>query len=118
MMQVMGTNMVHQTLLSASAAAMIAAGAVNAGELHAIEGRSIALGPVTGTVYFVQQGAEDDVVATLRAGTGNTIIRFVATLSPGQSAIISVPRGPGETPITVRIRRQGRRVFLTRDTVS
>lgn len=108
--------MVHQTLLSTAAAAMIAAGGANAGELHAIEGRSIALGPVAGTVYFVQQGTEDDVVATLSAGAGNPIVRFEASLSPGQSAVISVPRGPGEKAIAIRIRRQGERVFLTRDT--
>ncbi|MGH7212330.1 MAG: hypothetical protein ACREF1_12825 [Acetobacteraceae bacterium] len=110
--------MTHQTLLSASAAVVIAAGAANAGELHAIEGRSIALGPVTGMVYFVHQGADDDVVATLRAGTGNAIVRFEASLSPGQSAIISVPRGPGEAAIAIRIRRQGERIFLTRDITS
>ena len=46
------------------------------------------------------------VVATLAAGEAAPV-RFIATLTSGQSIVLSVPQGPNVTPREVEIRRSG-----------
>lgn len=105
----------HRITLLAAAAALVMATAAQADELRAIEGRSFTLGPVSGIVYFVRNGSDDDVVATLTAGRDATTVRFETSLVAGHSARISIPRGPADTAIAVRITREGDRLFISQD---
>lgn len=95
-----------------AAAAMIA-GAARADELRPIEGKTVALGPVTGVAYYTEEADGDRLVATLSGTDGALPLRVVAVLEPGQSLMLSVPRGVGEPAIEVSFVRRGDRVFMS-----
>ncbi len=95
------------------AAAAVVAGAARADELRPIEGKTVALGPVTGVAYYTEEAGGDRVVATLSGTDGSMPLRVVAMLTPGQSLVLSVPRGLGEPAIEVTFARRGDRVFVS-----
>ena len=81
-------------------AAMLAAGGAQAQELGPqalgpMQGKTVALGEVTGVAYYTVEPLGYRVVATL-SSTAGVPIRFIATLQPEQSVIVSVPRGAGD----------------------
>lgn len=83
------------------------AGAAQADGLDPLQARSIGLGGLTGVAYYTVAADGFRVVATLAVGEAAAPVRFIATLTPGQRIVLSVPRGPNETPREVEISRSG-----------
>lgn len=99
--------MLRQTgLLAAAAAICISAGA-QADPLGEMQARSVRLGDVSGGIYYTAEPEGYRVVSTLQVGDGRSIVRFVATLKPGQSIVLSIPRAVGQPPLEVRVARHG-----------
>lgn len=94
-------------------ATMALAGVAHAQDLRPLNGKSIELGATTGTAYYTVGEDGFRVVATLAAGEAATPVRFVATLSSGQSVVLSVPRAANEAAREVEIRRTGDVVTVT-----
>ena len=86
--------------------------AAQADELRPIEGRTINLGEVSGVVYYTVEREGLHVVATLAQGDSGTPVRIEAILAPGQSVLLSAPRGLGMTAQTVEIRRHDDRILV------
>ena len=110
------TARTRATLVASGCLALLAAclaGSAQAEELLPIQGRSIALGPMNGIAYYTNDAAGSHLVATLSSGEASTPVRVVATLTAGQSVILSVPHGVGEPATEVTFSRQGDRVFVT-----
>lgn len=78
-----------------------------AGELLPMAAQVIALGSVSGVAYYTVQPDGYRVVATLAGGPESTSIRYIATLVPGQSVLVSVPQAVNEPPLEVAITRNG-----------
>jgi len=74
--------------------------------LDPIEGKTNNLGTIGGTIYYTIHSDGYRVVATLGP---ESPVRFVATLSPEQSTVLSVPHGLGEAASQVRILRHDER---------
>ena len=87
-------------------------GAAAAAELAPGDGRSLHLGGFDGTVYYTVEQDGYHVVATLASGAEATPIRFIATLGPGQSLMISVPQAVGEPSLDFEIARIGEALFV------
>ncbi|MGH7067378.1 MAG: hypothetical protein ACREEU_06280 [Acetobacteraceae bacterium] len=108
--------MFHGYGVIAAAATLLIAGVSNAQTLAPAQSQSIALGPVSGGVYYTAAPAGDRAVITLQCSTPPCIVRVIATLTPGQSVTLSTPRGVGEPPITAQIERRGDQLlFANRD---
>lgn len=83
---------------------------------------TIRLGENTTAVSYWSSAADGwHVVTTVDTVTGkdteteqHAIVRFSATLSPGQEQLISVPVAIGEATQALRIRRQGDRIEMER----
>jgi len=88
---------------------VLVAGGAHAEALYPIQGKNIDLGAIGGVVYYTIQPDGYRVVATLRTGSP---VRFIATLSPEQSILLSTPRGLGEPAIQVRIVRHGEQLLV------
>lgn len=97
----------------AAAATFLIAGVANAQTaLAPAQSQSLALGPVSGGIYYTAAPDGDRVIATLQCSVPPCIVRFAATLTPGQSITLSTPRGVGETPIAEQIERQGNQILV------
>ena len=96
------------------AAGVLASSAAHAAELRPMEASSVMLGDMSGVAYYTAENDGYRVVTTLASGESATPVRFITTLLPGQKAILSVPREPGLSPISVEISRSGDRVTVTR----
>jgi hypothetical protein len=72
-----------------------------------MQAKSIELGAATGVAYYTIVDDGFRVVATLAAGEAGVPIRFIATLTPGQSVVVSVPRALHETVRQLEIKRNG-----------
>ena len=96
----------------AAAAALVFASNAHAGGLKPIEARSFSLGTVTGIVYYTPDASGYRVVATMMDAADGTVMRFIATLGPGQSMTLSTPRDAGEPAIAVQLVRRGDGLFL------
>lgn len=94
------------------AAALIVASGAQAAELGPAQGQTVVLGKVTGVVYYTPAPQGYRVVATFASGT-DTPVRFIATLRPDQSVTVSVPRGPGQSPLEAVLSRHGDRLSVT-----
>jgi hypothetical protein len=81
--------------------------AAAAAELAPGHGRSLHLGGFDGTVYYTLEPDGYHVVATMAPRTESPPIRFVVTLAPGQSMLISVPQAVGEPSIDLQLARVG-----------
>jgi hypothetical protein len=99
---------IHRILLAATAVVAATTIAARAdGPLRPIQGKSIDLGAVSGTVYYTVEQDGYRVVATFgERGEGATPVRLEALLAPGQSVTLSTPRGPGQPAEAVEITRQ------------
>ena len=86
-------------------------GVAAASELAPGDGRTLHLGGFDGTVYYTVEQDGYHVVATLASGA-ETPIRFIATLTPGQSLMISVPQAVGEPSLDFEIARIGEALFV------
>ena len=92
-------------------AALLVAGVARADELRPIEGGSVQLGSDDGSIYYTVEPDGYRIVATVSATPAEAPVRFVATLRPGQSVVLSVASPPGETSDEVVIRRVGDRLL-------
>ena len=99
-------------LATAFAFAVAITSAAQAGELRPIEGRTINLGEVSGVVYYTVEREGLHVVATLAQGDSGTPVRIEALLAPGQSVLLSAPRGVGMAAQTVEISRHDDRILV------
>ena len=75
-------------------------------------GRTLHLGGFDGIVYYTVEQDGYHVVATMASGAEATPIRFIATLGPGQSLMISVPQAVGEPSLDFEIVRIGEALFV------
>jgi hypothetical protein len=83
------------------------AGTSMAGELGPGNGHSIRLGSFNGVVYYTVEEGNFRVVATLASGAEGLPIRFISTLTMGQSVVISVPQAVDQPSIDFEILRDG-----------
>jgi hypothetical protein len=72
------------------------------------------LGAMNVSIYYQPTDAGYQVVTTASTEAPDSAIRFIATLAPGQDAVVSVPRGAGQTALELHLRRVGDRVELIR----
>ena len=100
----MGGDMIRSALCLLG---VIAAGAAQAGEFGPLQAQSIALGDVKGVAYYTVGESGYEVVATLASGETGTPMRFVATLTPGQRMLLSVPGSANERASEIEIARRG-----------
>ncbi len=86
-------------------AAISLVGAAHAEQIFPSQAKSIEFGDTTGVAYYTVADDGFRVVATLAAGETGTPMRFIATLTSGQSVVVSVPQAPNEASREVEIRR-------------
>jgi hypothetical protein len=100
-------------LLAACAVAIIiVAGGVRADSIKPIEGKSVDLGTFGGVAFYTANSDGYRLVVTLAPKGIETSVRFVTTLSPGQSVTLSTPRKLGERAVEVRFQHQGESLFV------
>jgi hypothetical protein len=99
----------RRTVLPAATAILLIASGAHAEELEPIQGKSIDLGTMGGTVYYTVQPEGYRVVATLGA---DTPVRFIATLAPEQFITFSTPREVGHPAREVHVVRHGDHLFV------
>src|SRR5512134_2114451 len=75
-------------------------------------GRTVDLGAINGIAYYTIEKSGFRVVATL-AEPGNTPVRMEAVLAPGQSMVLSSPKGHGEGAIEVELARRNDELLVT-----
>ena len=100
----------HWTALAIAWLAM--SGTAAASELAPGDGRTLQLGSFDGTVYYTVEQDGYHVVATLASGADAQPIRFIATLGPGQSLMISVPQAIGEPSLDFEVVRIGETLLV------
>jgi hypothetical protein len=83
----------------------LASGEAGAQTLHARQGATVALGPMSASVYYEDAGGAYRVVATLADGPEGIPVRFIATLQPGQEVTISVPGLAGRSATELHLTR-------------
>ena len=101
------------SMLVSAMAALLAAGSAQAAELEPSAGKSIKLGTVTGTAYYMVGVDGYEVVATVASGEDQTPVRFVTTLLDGQRTILSVPGEVGQSAQMIEFKRIETRVFVS-----
>ena len=98
--------------ITAAAIIVAAATGATAGELKPTAGHAIHLGNVLGAAYYT---VEDDglrLVATVAGGEAGDSVRFVSTLSEGQTMVIEVPRTGKQNAEAMTFRRIGDHVVV------
>lgn len=115
-------NIRHTILVAALALAFVAS--ASAEVLKPVQGRDIDvqgidLGAMSGVVYYTAEPDGFRVVATLgQQGEDNVPVRVEAVLAPGQSVMLSTPRGVGEAPEAVEISRRADTVLVRKATAA
>ncbi len=105
----------RKTFAVAAAFGLAFAGTALASDIRPIQDQAIDLGDVAGDAYYTVQPDGYHVTATFAGRTGATTpLRFQAVLSSGQALSVSTPRGVGEQPISVSIRREADRVIVSK----
>jgi hypothetical protein len=104
--------MFYQSALFASAAAVAISSTVHGELLKPIHAQKVDLGTFTGVAYYTVEQGDYRLVVTLRAAENQATVRFVATLAPGQSTTLSVPRSVGEPAVDVHFVRQGEQIVV------
>jgi hypothetical protein len=100
-------------LLAACAVAItFVAGGVSADSIKPIEGKSVDLGTFGGVAFYTAKPDGYRLVVTLAPKGTETSVRFVTTLTPGQSVTLSTPRKLGERAVEVRFQHQGESLFV------
>ena len=72
-----------------------------------LAGKTIDLGGVKGAAYYTVEGEDFRVVTTLQAGETGSPLRFVSTLSDGETLTVQVPSRNGGTTEDLMITRTG-----------
>ncbi len=100
----------------AAALALASTGpAAHAEGLQPAQGQHIDLGAVSGIAYYTVERDGFRVVATLaQEGQDGAPVRVEAVLAPGQSVLLSTPRGAGTAPYAVEISRRADAVLVRR----
>jgi hypothetical protein len=98
-------------LLAAVAAAAIT-GTAHAEMLKPVQARHVDLGSLAGVAYYTVEDEGHRLVVSLKAPEADTPLRFVATLAPGQTVTLSVPRRAGEPPMDVHFVRRGEHILV------
>ena len=80
-------------------------------EIAAEQGQDFVLGDTAGIAYFTSEPGGLRLVATVKSTEGSPV-RFVATLAPEQTAIVSVPGKVGEEATEVSFVRHGERIIV------
>lgn len=109
--------MFRKSSLVAAAVALFFAGGAHADSLAPVQGRVVALGKVSGVVYYTVEPDGYRVVATLRAGEAQSMVRLIATLTSGQSIVLSTPSPAGEPAIELRLARHGDELDVERGAI-
>jgi hypothetical protein len=99
-------------LIAYAVGIVLVAGGVRAGSIQPIEGKSIDLGTFGGVAYYTVKPNGYRLVVTLTPSGAQTPVRFVATLTPGQSVTVSTPRKLGEPAVEVHFKHQGESLFV------
>lgn len=97
-----------------TAAAILAAttAGATAGELKPLAGHAINLGNIHGAAYYTIEDKGLRLVATLAEGETGSPVRFVSTLSEGQTMVIEVPRSSNHVAKELTFRRTGDRIVV------
>jgi len=77
-------------------------------------GLTATLDAVHVSVTYLPAATGYETVVTAGTEEPGGIVRFVSTLTPGQETVVSVPRGPGQPALELRLRRIGDRLELQR----
>jgi hypothetical protein len=82
--------------------------------LKPVQAHGIDLGAASGVAYYtVERGGFRVVVTLAQRGEDATVpVRFEAVLAPGQSVVLSTPRGAGIPPDAVEISRHADTVLV------
>ena len=82
--------------------------------LKPVQAHGIDLGAASGVAYYTVERDGFRVVVTLvqRAEDAAVPVRFEAVLAPGQSVVLSTPRGAGSPPDAVEISRHADTVLV------
>ncbi|MBC6714963.1 hypothetical protein H9Q09_02030 [Aurantimonas sp. DM33-3] len=96
-----------KTAIATAAIALFAFGVAQAEELKPLAGKTIDLGGVKGAAYYTVEGEDFRVVTTLQAGETGSPLRFVSTLSDGETLTVQVPSRNGGTTEDLMITRTG-----------
>ena len=76
-------------------------------QLAPMQAESFELGRTTGVAYYTVGNDGFRVVAALATGEGGATVRFIATLTPGQSVVVSAPQALHGTANQLEIKRDG-----------
>ncbi|MGQ7792814.1 hypothetical protein ACUN0C_10435 [Faunimonas sp. B44] len=93
-------------ILALGVAGILCTQAASAADLRPAAGASVRLGDVSGVAFYTVEPEGYRVVVTL-AASGSQPMRFVATLSSGQSVTLSVPGPVGAAAAELTIARIG-----------
>jgi hypothetical protein len=100
-------------ILAGLFAAAASIGVAQADELLPMQAKSVALGEMTGIAYYTVTEKGYEIVATVAHGETGMPMRFVASLVPGQSVTLSVPRSAGQAALEMEIARVGDTVLVS-----
>jgi hypothetical protein len=107
------------SFITAAALGIALGGQALADDLRPVQSQAIDLGDVAGDAYYTVQPDGYHVVATFaERGSSGRPVRFQTVLAPGQAVTFSTPRGAGEQPVSVSIKRQDERVTVLRAALS
>lgn len=95
-------------------AALLGASAAAAEVVPPGAGLTETLGAVNVSVFYWPVAAGYETVVTAGTEEPDSAVRFVWTLAPGQAAVVSVPRGPGQPALELRLLHIGDRLELQR----
>jgi hypothetical protein len=110
-------NIRHLAIAAALTVAFAAPAAAQ--NLKPVQALSIDLGTVSGVAYYTAERDGFRVVATLaQQGEDAAPIRLEALLVPGQSVVLSTPRGAGAPAEAVEISRQADTVLVRKASIA
>jgi hypothetical protein len=98
---------------SGSGAAGMTVATAQAAELAPLQGFRKEFGAgASALVYYTAERDGHHVVTTVQASEdeGAAVFRFTAVLADGQTSEVSMPRGPGQPAVTLKLIRQGARL--------
>ena len=110
-------NVRHTILAAALALALVAPAAAEG--LKPAQAQRIDLGAVSGVAYYTVERGGFRVVATLtQQGEESAPVRVETLLVPGQSVVLSTPRGVGQAPESVEIGRRADTLLVRKATAA
>ena len=86
----------NKSLITAAAIFTLAATGASAGDLKPKTGHTIHLGNVHGAAYYTVEDQGLRLVATVADGEAGNPVRFVSTLSDGQTMVIEIPQASSQ----------------------